>query len=775
MLFKDRLITALVRYPYRVMLVSLVLILGIGFGGSQLTVESGIDVFFSDEDPSMLADRELKRTYGREDNVLFVIDTQGGDIFEASNLSSVQAITENSWQMPHSRRVDSITNFLYPEVDGDDIVIDRLVDDADSLTPQERRRIKGIASSQQALIGRLLADGSQVAAVNVTLNLPEEGQEAAIDTAVKYARALATQVENGNPAIKIHLAGWALTEQTLAEVAARDAVTLMPALFVLVLVIIALLMRSVMASICTVVTIFLSILCGMGFAGWAGISLNSVNVSAPTIIMTLAVADCIHLLSVFLTRLRKGQEKTDALRGALDHTLYPILLTSITTALGFLSMNFSESPPFRELGTISAVGVLGALWVTVTILPGLVLILPFRKSGGVTTGIPLDGLANWVIRHNTRIFWSSLLFIALIVSFIPRIELNDDPTGYFSDSVPLSQAIDVVENKLSGTQSLYYSFDSGEDQGVVDPGFLADIDTFVSWLRAQPEVVNVESFTDTLKRLNQVMHNEALEWYKLPDSRELAAQYALLYEISVPYGQDVTHQMSADKSSLKVAATLKNQQSQGLIAFESRGRRWMQDNVPGIAAHAAGQSISFANVGLRNINSMLLGSLAAILFVSFCLIIAFRSIRFGLVSCIPNLFPAFVSLGIWGAMVGEVNIAASVVFSLTLGIIVDDTTHFLVKYLEARQARNLDAEEAIRYAFTAVGSALLSTSIVLAIGFMALVQSDFSVNSTSGLLVTMTILVAIVLDLLFLPTVLIKADRWLLPKASKTAIIDGPE
>ncbi|MFC6668977.1 hypothetical protein [Marinobacterium aestuariivivens] len=253
-----------------------------------------------------------------------------------------------------------------------------------------------------------------------------------------------------------------------------------------------------------------------------------------------------------------------------------------------------------------------------------------------------------MIRHNNRIFWSSLFVIALAVSFIPRIELNDDPAGYFSDSVPLTKAIDVVESELSGTQSVHYSFDSGQDQGIVDPRFLAEVDAFVAWLRAQPEVVNVESFTDTLKRLNQVMHGDAKEWHKLPDSRELAAQYVLLYEISVPYGRDVTHQMSADKASLKVTATLKNQQSQGLIAFEAGARRWMQENLAGISARGAGQSISFANVGLRNIDSMLLGSLAAIALVSFCLIIAFRSIRFGLVSFVPNLFPAFVTLGIWG-------------------------------------------------------------------------------------------------------------------------------
>ena len=165
---------------------------------------------------------------------------------------------------------------------------------------------------------------------------------------------------------------------------------------------------------------------------------------------------------------------------------------------------------------------------------------------------------------------------------------------------------------------------------------------------------------------------------------------------------------------------------------------------------------------------MLGGSLFAVLFISACLVLAFRSARFGLVSLVPNLFPACVALGLWGWLVGEVNIAASVVFSLTLGIIVDDTTHFLVKFIEARRERGLCAADAIRYTFDAVGGALVSTTIVLAIGFLALVQSDFSVNSTSGLLVAMTISIAIVLDLLFLPTLLMRVER-LLPGGAPAA------
>lgn len=763
MVFKTRLVALVMRHPFLILLVGLALVFTLASGGGRITVETGMDVFFAEDDPNLLAERELKRTYGREDNILIVLETtDGGTVFDRGKLGILEAVTTAAWQVPHSRRVDSITNYLHPVVDGDDIFIGPLVEDASIKTDSERRQIKRTALAEETLVGRLVSADGSVAAVNINLILPEEDKAAAIAAAVDYARTISDQAADAVPGLRAHLAGWAMTEQTLADITAEDSGGLMPLLFLLVLVGIVVLLGSISAALCTVVAIFLSILTGMGFAGWAGISMNSVNVSAPTIIMTLAVADCIHVLSAFLAEMRRGADKRAALQASLEQTLWPITLTSVTTAFGFLTMNFSDSPPFQQLGTITAVGVLGALWVTVTVLPAMVLALPFRVREGASTGVPLDWLARFVVRNENRLFWGSLAFVAIVVSFVPGIEINDDPAGYFSEEVPLSQSIQLIEDRLSGTQTLHYSFDTSAPQGIGDPAFLAQVDRFIAWLRAQPEVVNVDSFTDVLKRLNQVMHDDDPQWNRLPDSRDMTAQYLLLYEISIPYGQDVTHQVSADKSSLKVTATLKNQQSQGLIAFEERSRQWMTENLEGLYARGAGQSVSFANVGLRNIDSMLRGSLVAVLLISLCLIVAFRSFKFGLISFIPNLFPAFVTLGLWGAVVGEVNIAASVVFSLTLGIIVDDTTHFLVKYIEARRENRLPPDEAIRYTFERVGGALVSTSLVLSAGFLVLVTSDFSVNSTSGLLVTITIAVAIILDMVFLPTVLLKVDRWLI-------------
>jgi len=770
---KSKFVAVLVDYAHWFALTNIFLILAIGLGAGGLHLESGIKVFFNPEDPNLLAQEQIERTYGKEDNILFVIESATSDIFTPQNLATVQTITEQSWLIPNSRRVDSLGNYLYPTVDGDDIRIAALIEDSGLLSREEIAQTRAIALSQQALTGRLLSHNGAVTAVNVSLNLNMSGTDkaAAIAESVQYARDMRDKGERANTDLRIHLAGWALTEQTLAEVTQADSVSLMPFMFGIVLLLLALLLRSVMASLCTIVLIMLSIVVGIGFAGWTNIGINSVNVAAPTIIMTLAIADCVHILSPFLMKLRGGEGKRSALCSSMRDTLNPILLTSITTALGFLSMNFSDSPPFQELGTIAAIGVLGALWVTLTVLPSLILLLPFKTDVGVTTGLPLAGLASFVTRHHNAVFWTALVLILVSISFIPKLELNDDPTDYFSSSVPLSQAIRVVEDKLSGNQSLHYSLDSGRPQGVADPEFLGSVAQFADWLRNQPEVVNVEVFTDTLKRLNQVLHDDDPAWHRLPDSTEMAAQYLLLYEISIPYGLDVTHQVSAEKSALKVAVVLKNQKSQGIIAFEERSRLWMEANTPDIVSRGAGQSISFAHIGMRNIDSMLSGSLFAIVVISLCMIVAFRSIKFGLISFLPNLFPALVILGIWRAVVGEINMAASVVFSLTLGIVVDDTTHFLVKYRDSRLRDGMGPEQAIKHTFATVANALVSTSVVLAAGFLMLVSSDFAVNSTSGLLVAMTIAVAIVLDLLFLPALLMKIDPWLVrPSAMR---LDG--
>ena len=263
-----------------------------------------------------------------------------------------------------------------------------------------------------------------------------------------------------------------------------------------------------------------------------------------------------------------------------------------------------------------------------------------------------------------------------------------------------------------------------------------------------------------MKRLNKNMHGDDQKMYRLPDQRDLSAQYLLLYEMSLPYGLDLNNQINIDKSATRFIATLKTLSSNDLINLENRAQNWLTQNAPDIKqAKGTGTSIMFAHIGKRNIKSMLLGTFVALVMISLALLIAMRSFKIGIISLIPNLTPAAMGFGLWGLTVSEIGLALSVVASMTLGIVVDDTVHFLSKYLRARREMSLDPQNAVRYAFRTVGRALVITSILLVVGFLILSTSSFELNSGMGLLTAIVIAFALLADLLFLPPLLMKFEE----------------
>lgn len=254
------------------------------------------------------------------------------------------------------------------------------------------------------------------------------------------------------------------------------------------------------------------------------------------------------------------------------------------------------------------------------------------------------------------------------------------------------------------------------------------------------------------------MHDDDPKYYALPDRRELASQYLLMYELSLPYGLDLNDQINADKSGTRVIVTLKNLSSKQMLAFESRSKAWLKTDMPETSIETGSTALMFAHVGQRNIRSMITGTLLVLVFISFILIGAFRSLSLGLISIIPNLTPSIAAFGIWALIDGRVGLSLSVVASITLGIVVDDTIHFISKYRHARLEKNYGCREAIRHAFSTVGEAIWITSAVLICGFIVLSFSPFTINSEMGLMTAITLTIALFLDLLLLPPLLMLWD-----------------
>ncbi|MCG7976186.1 MAG: MMPL family transporter [Candidatus Thiodiazotropha taylori] len=743
------------KHKILVILLTVAVSLMMGSGVQHLRFNNDYRMFFSEENPQLKAFEMLQNTYTKNDNVLFVIEPQDGTVFTRKTLTAVSELTKEAWQIPYSIRVDSITNFQHTYAEGDDLIVEDLVLDPTSLSDEELAAKQQIATNDPLLRNRLISPSAHTTGVNVTVQLPGKKLTEVPEVAAKV-QEMAKNLEASYPDIKVHLTGMVIMNNAFPTASQDDMKSLYPIMFGAVILVLVLMLRSIPGTISTLIIIVLMIIATMGLTGWLGIKMSPPTTTVPIVIMTLAIADCVHILVNFLHFMREGEAKYQAMMESLRINLQPIFLTTLTTAIGFLSLNFSDAPPFRDLGNMAAMGVVLAFLLSITFLPAMMMLLPVKALSGDTMGsLAMVRFAEFVIRNKKQLLWGMGILILFLIAQIPSNRLDDRFVEYFDETIDFRQDTDFATENLTGIYLIEYSLESGETGGISDPEFLQKVDAFAQWYRQQPHVLHVNTITDIMKRLNRNMHADDDSWYRLPDQRDLSAQYLLLYEFSLPFGLDLNNQINVKKSATRFTVTLESISTQQLLQIEDDAQQWLLQNAPEMRIDGASPSVMFAHIGSRNIIAMLKGTTTALIIISLILVVALRSLRIGGISLIPNLVPMGMAFGLWGLTVGEVGLALSVVSGMTLGIVVDDTVHFLSKYLRARREKNLPGEDAVRYAFSTVGTALWVTSLVLMVGFGILAFSHFQLNAGMGLLTAITLGLALVADFLFLPPLLI--------------------
>ena len=767
------------RWP--IIVATLVLVGTAASGTLLLEFSADHRIYFSKDNPQLLAYEAMENTYGKSGNVFFAIVPEDRDATSALALEAAAWLTEQAWQIPYSTRVDSVTNFQHSTADGDDILVRDLVDEAVRGDARERSRIRAIALGEPRLAARLLARDGGVSGVNVTVQLPGEAESAEGPRVVEYARGLADEVRTRFPGIDVRMTGLAIFNQAFMEASLSDLKTLVPASFAAMTLMLVLLTRGVGGTFAIMLVVALSVMTSVGLGGWIGLPMTAASAIAPIVVLTVAIANCVHVFATLvhtmqadasrtladrgsgalLQRTRTGALKRTAIVESLRVNLQPVFLASLTTTLGFLSMNFSEVPPFRQLGTFVALGVGAAFVLSVTFLPALLSLIPIRvRATGHRHDAAMVALGEFVVRRRRALLWGSGLIVVALVASIPRNELNDVFLHYFDESIEFRRDADFTVEHLTGMYAMEYSLVSGEPGGVNDPAFLSDVAAFAEWYREQPETIHVNVVTDMFRRLNMSMHGDDPAEYRLPASRELAAQYLLVYELSLPYGLDLNNQIDVDKSATRMTVATQTLSSNDVLALDRRAMQWLVDHAPNIVRlESSGTTLMFAYLGRRNIISMLVGTTIALVGISFVLIFALRSLRLGLTSLVPNLVPGALGFGIWGLAVGEVGVSLSVVTAMTLGIVVDDSVHFLSKYRRARRELGCASPDAVRVAFRTVGRALLTTSLVLVAGFFVVSLSSFELNAGMGKLNALVIALALLADFFLLPPLLMKVDR----------------
>lgn len=755
----DRYIAAVLRYRWLVVAGATLVMLAMAAGGRFITVSNDHRILFGEDNPQLVAYDALEDTYTSSNTALIAVTPRQGTVFTRETLGVIERLTEEAWQAPYSSRVDSLTNYSHSEALGDDLIVGPLVEDAASLSDADLDRIEEIANDSIELVGRMLAEDGRVAGLAINFIPPRETHDASVVELNAYLDDMLARARAASPEIDFRITGDIVMQRAFAQATQDDLERLTPIVFFLIVTVAYLILRSVSGTLSMVVMILFSVGTAMGLAGWNRTVFSPVNAGVPIIVMAITVAQSVHVTTMTLTAMRRGLEKMEAIAESLRVNAFPVFLASLTTVIGFLSLNASDSPPFHTLGNYVAFGVACTFVYSMSLLPSLLAILPLRVKPAPPDQVTFfDRFGGFVVARRKPLLWLTAIPAVVLLLGISRIELNDSLPNYFGERYEFRRDSDYIIGNLTGLESQEYSLASPNEGGITDPEYLRQIDAFAEWCRSQPEVTYVRVFSDTMKRLNRNMHEDDPAYYRLPEDQALATQYLLLYELSLPFGMDLNDRIDISKSSTRMSVVMRSITSNEQQELAARARAWLEENAPGLTTEATGLSVIVSHITERNIKSMLRGTVIAMALISLVLVVVFKSLRFGLLSLIPNFIPAGMSFGLWGYLVGRVGIAASVVTVVAFGIIVDDTIHFLTKYLKIRR-EGRPAADAVRYAFSTVGKALGTTTAVLSAGFLVFAASGFEVSWALGILVAMTIMFAFLADFLLLPPLLMAFDR----------------
>ena len=747
----------------RYMLAVLAILLGgaISLGALKTTIDSSDDSILSEDDPYRLEVAQVNKDFPPSTSVLFAFMSPEGDVFNRDMLQAMQDLTDRYTDVESAVSVASLINHRLNAVDADIHRRDYLLPELDELTAQDLVKIREIALKDEDLTQSMLSPEGDMALAVIKFQATSEEQETQLQIA-KTVVDLRDSLREQYPDQNIYVLGRILFEYDNYNAQVKDSKYLFPIVMLTVLGLMYFCLGSLSFALAIAAVSVMSVGLTVGAVGWAQVPFNQISNMGPLVVFMIAMADSIHLVSVYLQGLHKSLSKFEALRESLRVNIQPVTLATVTTAIGFLSLNYCASPGIYGFGNVVAIGVVWAFLVTFTLLPALILLLPVKK---VPKPLGVKGfinfVANVVANHGTPLFWGSLTLIAVTFAMLPLNKVDFDRFSFIDKDSDFHTVISALAEKIGNDQGLVYSIDSGKYYGITEPEFLRKIEEFSLWLEEQPQTSFVTSYTGFLKNRNMAENDNDPAWEVLPEDNLQIIDYLVGYQLVQEIEPQLEPIFNADYSAIRLVVGTSNLSNVQLLDFSEQIEDWITLNMdPAYDVLHGDNSILYARLNKTISLQLMEGFTVSFLLITATLLVGLKSVRYGLLSIIPNLFPATIVFGIWGLLVGELSPYILMLFSISIGLVVDDSVHVLSKYIVARREGN-SPEAAVQYSLDRAGSAITITTLSLAIGTFILVLSNTFYYQNVALLLTPIIITALLLDLLFLPPLLVRFDNWL--------------
>lgn len=685
------------------------------------------------------------------------IAAEGDSVFASNVLEAIAELRVAYAEIPFSVRLTSLIDYYSPETQSRLFVnplADYSQDDLDALIP--------VATADRLLTANLLSTDATLTFAIITLDAEQASSAERLQIANSVLQ-LRDTLRASNPDIGIHVNGEVLLEQSSQQAMIDDLSTLLPFIILGCVLVICYCFRSATLGVCILTHTIFTLLSTVGTLGFLGFSFNTISIIAPLVVVMISVANSVHIISIYKQALHKGLAKTAAMEHSMAYNFQPITLAALTTAIGFSSLNMCSSPAIQAFGQIVALGIVFAYLFTLILLPALLI----RFSKVMAAPDPADSpflhetlqrLGEFSLRHDKSIFWSCSIFAVLTILLLPLNETDFNRLDFIATDSDIKQYYDEVSLHLNRGPALIYGLDTGTIDGAIEPDFLQRVDEFKLWLQQQTDVESAASLIDIVKTVNRVQHQDNTEFYRLPDDINAIANYLNGYETVQSEDFPLSNFINSDFSLMNLFVNATPLSNQELIDLDERITERFEADFPQTKLIHGSGILLFARMDKLVTIELLQGYSLSLFLITLSLIVGLRSVYFGILSVLPNLLPATMVFGMWALFVGQLDPFVMMLFSISIGLVVDDTVHILSHYLDNRKD-GADKTSAINHAIMTAGPALTITTMVLALGTTILIGASTLYFQQAAKLLVPIVLLALVLDLLYLPTILRRFDN----------------
>ena len=731
------------KYPFLVLLTLAVALLSLSL--KHLAFEGNYKIWFEKDAPIIREYERFRTVFSGDDSFVVAFEDPKG-IFTPGAVSVIRELAERFAGLEGVRKVDALTNYQYISADGDDLTVEDFIYGDENLSAKKR-----IALKDPLILHHMISEDGTTTMLAVHLD-SRIGADEELNIRLFGKLGQITREVEARTGYRFYITGIPAVTASLVTVATEDMLRLLPAAVVLVTLVLFALFRNLLGILVPVSVVVYTFLTVLSIQMLLGYKLNNFTANTPSFITAISVADAMHLYLAWIYYKHKRMTTKAALVCALRTNIFPIALTSLTTAVGFASLAFSAIEPVATLGLAISSGALIAFLLSVSLAPAIILTRrPDADPGEVRflNLVHVRGYGAFIVRHDRAIVGGFAVVFLVAAAGAALLKIDSNSVKYFAKETTVRSGAEFLEKKLTGSMRYEVVIDSKAKDGIKESAFLREVQRFDDYLKTHfPAVRHTYSIEDIVERMQRVVNPEANE--TLPSDRNLTAQYLLLYSMSLPQGMEINDRIDTGERYLRftVSTDMVNS-SEDLAMIEKIKAYWAKTPY---SATVQGQTAIFARMQ-KDLTATLIVSIAVtVLLVSVLMLLIFRRVSMGWIFIVPNIAPLVFVGGFMGytGIVADIGVAISA--AVILGIAVDDTIHFFTKYFESIGKRGF--EETIDYIVSHSGNAMILTTVLLSVTFSVFALSRFQPNVSFAVVTVVALNIALAFDLVLLPALL---------------------